>query len=217
MTAKDRRLLVIVPRPVPSEQLGLRQAQLESVALGHGFRFGLPPRQGRAGAFPKPSRLPARGPAGLRGCAPCTGRGLRCRLHRHHDGFRCRAAAFRARHPGHRSWPGQLSHGVDAGSALLHRHHVGRLESVIPKVPGRTAPRRPVRLDPCNQRRARWPQPAHRQGGSGCCRRSRRPPGAASKRTAPTSSAWGRRPCTRPMAYLRDRLPVPVVNPGPLT
>ena len=39
MTAKDRRLLVIVPRPVPPEQLALRQAQLESVALGSGFRF----------------------------------------------------------------------------------------------------------------------------------------------------------------------------------
>ena len=43
MTAKDRRLLVIVPRPVPPEQLGLRQAQLESVALGHGFRFDFRP------------------------------------------------------------------------------------------------------------------------------------------------------------------------------
>ena len=43
MTAKDPWLLVIVPRPVPPEQLALRQAQLESVALGPGFRFDFRP------------------------------------------------------------------------------------------------------------------------------------------------------------------------------
>ena len=43
MTGEDRRLLVIVPRPVAPEQLALRQAQLESVALGPGFRFDFRP------------------------------------------------------------------------------------------------------------------------------------------------------------------------------
>ena len=43
MTVEDRRLLVIVPRPVAPEQLALRQAQLESVALGRGFRFDFRP------------------------------------------------------------------------------------------------------------------------------------------------------------------------------
>ena len=43
MTVEDRRLLVIVPRPVAPDQLALRHAQLESVALGPGFHFDFRP------------------------------------------------------------------------------------------------------------------------------------------------------------------------------
>ena len=173
-------------------------------------------RQGGSRPLRLLPRLRARRRRALRGGQDRAGRGLRRRLHRHDERLRDGAAALGARHPGDRPGAMLVPDGAHARLDVLRAHAVGSVDRAST---GRASPS------------TGSPTSAPRSARSTCrptsrtCSEARRRSSfrSSATRASPASSdgaeviCMGSTTMHQAVPFLREHLPVPVINPGPLT
>jgi allantoin racemase len=208
------KVLVIAPFLLDEEGVADRDAQQQEIALGPDIQFHYEPVKAGPAWLDSQHDWMLKGPREPRSRSSGAGARLRRGLHRHDERLWGQGAPVAPGHPGDRTGEKLQPYGAYAGQQLLCPDGVGPVDpDVLARRTG-TRPPEPRRLAPFRQAGAQSAQPAWRLRG-------RIVPGAVPRGTAVDDGAdvigLGSTTTHGAHRYLSDRLPVPVINPGPLT